>query len=220
MTDKRPTLAIVGGTGALGSAMAGRLVRAGWAVRIGSRSSEKAVNVAKKLSSKAIGSTPQGFANADAVSGAEAVIVTVPFASQKDILEEIAPLAGDKIIIDTTVPLIPPKVARVQMPEEGCAALRAEAILGPSVRLVTGFHNVAAHKLAEEGDVDCDVLIFGDDPGDRDVAASIAEAMGLRPIHGGPLANSVAAEAFTSVLIGINKRYKADGAGVRITGLA
>jgi predicted dinucleotide-binding enzyme len=88
------------------------------------------------------------------------------------------------------------------------------------VRVVAAFHNVAGHKLATDAVVDCDVLVFGDDPKDRDIVLALAQACGLRGIHAGPLANSVAAEALTSVLIGINRNYKVDGAGIRITGIA
>lgn len=143
----------------------------------------------------------------------------MPFASQKPILESIAGAARGKLIVDTTVPLAPPKVARVQMPDAGCAALAARAILGDEARLVSAFHNVAAHKLKEDGEIACDVLVFGDDPADRDIVVELAQSAGLTGIHAGPLANSVAGEALTSILIGINKRYKADGAGIRITGL-
>ena len=87
------------------------------------------------------------------------------------------------------------------------------------MRVVAAFHNVAAHKLQTDEPIDCDVLVFGDDPKDREVVMGLAEAAGLRGVHAGPLANSVAAEALTSVLIGINRNYKVDGAGIRITGI-
>jgi NADPH-dependent F420 reductase len=114
---------------------------------------------------------------------------------------------------------VPPKVARVQLPAEGSAALAAQKRLGEGVRVVAAFHNVAAHKLQTDAHVDCDVLIFGDDPKDRAVVASLAQAAGLRGVHAGPLANAVAGEALTPVLIGINRNYKVDGAGIRITGI-
>jgi hypothetical protein len=107
---------------------------------------------------------------------------------------------------------------RVQMPPEGSAAARAAALLGPDVTLISAFHNVAAHKLARDEDVACDVLVFGDDKAARSRVVALADAMGLRGLHGGALANSAAAEALTSVLIFLNKTYKVDGAGLRITG--
>ncbi len=120
--------------------------------------------------------------------------------------------------MDTTVPLVPPKVMRVQLPPEGSAAQRAQELLGEGVTVVSAFHNVAAHKLASGENPDCDVLVFGDDKVARTKVVALANQAGMRGIHGGALANSAAAEALTSVLIFINKNYQVDGAGVKITG--
>jgi hypothetical protein len=124
-------------------------------------------------------------------------------------------------VVDTTVPLVPPRVARVQLPPEHSAAVAAQQRLGEGARVVSAFHNVAAHRLQElDAPIDCDVLVFGDDPKDREQVLQLVTAIGLRGIHAGPLANSAAAEALTSVLIGINRAYKVDGSGIRITGIA
>jgi len=117
------------------------------------------------------------------------------------------------------VPLVPPKVARVQVPVETSAALAAQKRLGETARVVAAFHNVAASKLQTGEEIDCDVLVFGDAPDDRAAVIALVEAAGLRGIHAGPLVNAVAAEALTAVLIGINRHYKVPGAGIRITGL-
>jgi NADPH-dependent F420 reductase len=107
---------------------------------------------------------------------------------------------------------------RVQMPEEGSAAARAAGFLGEDVRVVSAFHNVAAHKLIQDSDVGCDVLVFGDDKAARGEVIKIVRDCGLRGIHAGALVNSAAAEAMTSILIFVNKTYKVDGAGIQITG--
>jgi hypothetical protein len=219
MQAEKPKLAIVGGTGALGAGLAHRLARAGYRIVIGSRSAEKAQAAAQALSVPAGTDAPLGATNAQAAQSADVVIVTVPWASQAQILDEIAPHVAGKLVVDTTVPLVPPRVARVQLPPEHSAALTAQKRLGPDTRVVAAFHNVAAHKLAKDEAIDCDVLVFGDEPKDREVVLALAAAAGLRGIHAGPLANSVAGEALTSVLIGINRNYKVDGAGIRITGL-
>jgi 8-hydroxy-5-deazaflavin:NADPH oxidoreductase len=211
----RPTLAIIGGTGTLGSGLARRLAAAGYTITVGSRSPEKAAETARALP----GGTALGASNAEAARAGDVVIVTVPWSNQAAILDEIAPHVAGKLVVDTTVPLVPPKVARVQLPPEQSAALAAQKRLGASVRVVAAFHNVAAHKLQKDEPIDCDVLIFGDDPKDREVVLALAVAAGLRGVHAGPLVNSVAAEALTSVLIGINRTYKVDGAGIRITGI-
>lgn len=221
MQAGKATIAIIGGTGALGAGVAFRLARAGHPIVIGSRTAEKAVAAAKALAlSVAGGAPPSGAGNADAAKTADIIFVTVPWGNHAAILDEIAPHVAGKLVVDTTVPLVPPRVARVQMPPEGSAALAAQKRLGPGVRVVAAFHNVAAHKLQKDEPIDCDVLIFGDDAKDRETVLELARAARLRGIHGGPLANSVAAEALTSVLIGINRAYKVDGAGIRITGIA
>lgn len=219
MSEGRPSLAVIGGTGNLGWALARRWVQTGYEVIIGSRSAERASEAAELIEPEKAAHPPKGMTNEDAAAKADIIIISVPFSSQEAILKSISPAAGGKLVVDTTVPLAPPKVARAQMPPAGSAALTARAILGDDARLVSAFHNVAAHKLKGDEEIQCDVLVFGDAPDDRDIVVGLAEGAGLRGIHGGPLDNSVAAEALTSILIGINKRYKADGAGIRITGL-
>lgn len=207
------TIAIIGGTGKLGAAIARRLARAGVPVTIGSRSADAAQEKAEE-----IGHGARGTSNADAAAAGEIAIVTVPFAAQEATLAQIAPHVQGKLVVDTTVPLMPPKVMRVQLPAEGSAAARAQALLGEQVKIVSAFHNVAAHKLAQDIDVGCDVLVFGDDKAARAEVVALAGKMGLRGLHAGALANSAAAEAMTSVLIFLNKTYAVDGAGIRVTG--
>jgi NADPH-dependent F420 reductase len=207
------TIAVVGGTGALGSAIARRLAKAGRTVIVGSRTEESA-----KASAEQLGFGITGLQNEAAAAAGDIVIVTVPFAAQADTLSQIAPHVAGKIVVDTTVPLVPPKVMRVQLPPEGSAAVKAQGILGEGVTVVSAFHNVAAHKLIKDEDVACDVLVFGDDKAARGRVVGLVRDCGLRGVHGGALVNSAAAEAFTSLLIFINKTYSVDGAGVQITG--
>lgn len=219
MNDTKPVIAVIGGTGALGTGLSHRWAKAGYPLVIGSRSAERAVEAAAALEVPSGVSKPRGMMNADAASVGEVVVMTVPFKSHAAILDEIAEAVRGKIVVDTTVPFVPPKVARVQLPPDDSAAISAQKRLGNGTRVVAAFHNVAAHKLQIDVEIDCDVLVFGESPEDRDVVIGLAEAARLRGLHGGPLANSAAAEAMTSVLIGINKRYKVDGAGLRITGI-
>jgi NADPH-dependent F420 reductase len=207
------TVAVIGGTGHLGAAIAWRLARAGVPVIIGSRHADSAAEKAVEL-----GCGISGATNADAAAQGQIAIVTVPFGAQEATLRDIAPHLAGKLVVDTTVPLVPPRVMRVQLPAEGSAAVRAQALLGDGVQVVSAFHNVAAHKLAQDIDVGCDVLVFGDDKAARSAVVELAEAMGLRGLHAGALVNSAAAEAMTSILIFLNKTYKVDGAGIRITG--
>ncbi|MBD5802689.1 prephenate dehydrogenase [Azoarcus sp. Aa7] len=215
--DSTATIGVIGGTGKLGAALARRWAKAGLRVAIGSRDADKAREAASALSAES-GATVESGRNAEVAARADLIVVSVPFASQVATLEEIRDAVAGKIVIDTTVPLMPPKVMRVQMPPEGCAALRAQQVLGDTARVVSAFHNVAAHKLATDETVACDVLVFGDDKDARAQAVALAEAAGLRGLHAGALANSAAAEAMTSVLIFLNRSYSVDGAGIRITG--
>ncbi len=212
----RPTIAIIGGTGDLGSELAKRWVDAGYPVILGSRSREKAQATAAAMTANA--GAVRGDDNIGAARAADIVVIAVPFANHEAILNEIKPATDGKIVVDAVVPLVPPKVSLVQLPSDGSAAQAAQRVLGERARVTSAFHNVAAAKLAAGGEVDCDVLVFGDDKAARDIVMGLADAAGTRGVDGGPLANAVAAEALTSVLIGINRRHKTT-AGIRITGL-
>jgi NADPH-dependent F420 reductase len=146
-------------------------------------------------------------------------VLSVPFSNYDAILQEIKADVGGKIVIDAVVPLVPPKVSVVQLPPDGSPALVAQRVFGPETRVVGAFHNVGAKKLQNGEKADCDVLVFGDDAAAKDIVIKLAGEVATRGIDGGALANSVAAEALTSVLIAINRRYKVTGAGIRIAGL-
>jgi NADPH-dependent F420 reductase len=208
------TIAILGGTGDLGSGLAKCWVAAGHEIVIGSRSAERAQAFAKEL-----GGAARGDSNVAAAKAAEIVVVAVPFSNHEATLREIKDAVQGKIIVDAVVPLVPPKVSVVQLPPEGSAAQIAQNLLGENVRVISAFHNVGAAKLHAGGRVDCDVLVFGNDKEAREIVISLAQEVASGGIDGGVLANSAAAEALTSVLIGINRRYKVPGAGIRITGL-
>lgn len=218
MSATLPVIGILGGTGALGKGLAIRWAAAGYPIVIGSREGAKAEAAASELAAGARAVAVRGMDNLAAAHVAEIAVVTVPFANHLAILRDVHGELSGKILVDTTVPLMPPKVATVQLPPEGSAAVAAQRLLGGTVRVVSAFQNVAAHKLQAGQPIDCDVLICGDDKAARETVIGLAKAIGLRGIDAGPLANSVAAEALTSILIGINRRYKVDGAGIRITG--
>lgn len=216
--SERHAIGIIGGTGDLGSGLARRWAQAGYRVIVGSRSADKAATFAREAGADG-GHAIEGGTNVEAAERADIVVVAVPFASHNQTLEEIRDAVQGKIVVDAAVPLVPPKVAVVQLPAGGSAAVAAAGILGDGVRVTSGFHNVGASKLHAGNPVDCDVLIFGDDKDAKQAVIPLAEAIGSRGVDGGALANSAAAEAMTSILIGINRRYKVDGAGIRITGM-
>lgn len=210
----KPSIAILGGTGDLGSGLAKRWIAAGYSVVIGSRSAEKAQAFAKEL-----GGNARGDDNVGAAKSADIVVLAVPFGSHEATLLEVKDVVQGKIVVDAAVPLVPPKVSVVQLPPEGSAAQIAQKLLGDGVKVVSAFHNVGATKLHAGGRADCDVLVFGNDKEARDLVIALAGEVATSGVDGGVLANSAAAEALTSVLIGINRRYKVPGAGIRITGL-
>lgn len=220
MTTQHYTIAVLGGTGAEGSGIALRLGHAGHRLILGSRNAEKATRVCAELAALAPGARIEHADNRSAARAAEIVVLTVPYAAQRATIEEVREVLAGKILIDATVPLVPPKVARVQLPEGGSAVAAVQQLLGDAVRVVSAFQNVSAHYLRDTGrTVDCDVLVCGDDVGAREVVIGLAADMGLRGLHAGPIANSAATEALTSVLIAINTRYRIHGAGISITGI-
>lgn len=210
----KPVLAIIGGTGDLGSGLAKGWAAAGYRIVIGSRSREKALEFAAKQGGAMVGED-----NVAAARLGDIVVLAVPFASHDQTIAEIKDAVQGKIVIDAVVPLIPPKVSTVQLPGEGSAALIAKRLLGEGVRVVSAFHNVGAAKLHAGGRADCDVLVFSDDKEARNAVIALAGVVARRGIGGGALANSAAAEALTSVLIWINRQYKVSGAGIVISGL-
>ncbi len=215
-----PIVAVVGGTGAEGSGLAVRIAQAGYEVVLGSRTDGKAAAVAAELNRIVPGERIRGADNAAAVQAAAIILLTVPFAAQVPTLREIAPHLAGKILVDVTVPLVPPKVSRVQLPAEGSCVVLAQRELGDAVRVVSAFQNVSAHKLKRpDAAIACDVLVCADDADARKTVIALAGRMGLRGIDAGPLANSAAAEAMTSLLIWINRTYKVPDAGIVVTGL-
>ncbi len=216
--SERPVLAILGGTGDLGGGLAFRWARAGYPIVIGSRGEEKGAAAAQELRERLPEADVRGTDNVTAAAAAEIVVLTVPYAHQKPTLESVRGALSGKILVDCTVPLKPPKVARVQLPEAGSAAVEAQELLGDEVQVVSAFQNVGAAHLETEHAIDCDVLVTGNVVAARERVVELVEAAGLVAWQAGPLANSAAAEALTSVLIFINKKYQATGAGIRITG--
>lgn len=215
----RPTLAIIGGTGALGSGMAMRWAAAGYPVIVGSRSSEKAHEAAQQIKNGNGAPPVRGDTNVGAAAAADIVILAVPFSSHDATLEELKDVVAGKIVVDAVVPLVPPKVAQVQLPPQGSAGQIAQERIGDMARVVSAFQNVGAAKLQGGGPIECDVLVCGNDKEAREAVIALTGAIGMRGIDAGPIANAAAAEAMTSILIGINKRYKVDCAGIRITGI-
>ena len=219
MVSASKKITIVGGSGALGAGLAKRWARKGHQIIIGSRDEKRASEAASRLNNEAGTKSIVGMENKEASENGEIVVLTVPFSNHMSTLSLIAPALDNKILIDVTVPLVPPKVRTVHIPEGGSCAKAAQEFLGKAVRVVSAFQSVAATHLDDlEHEIDCDVLVCGNDPEAREVVVELASDADMKAWHAGVIANSVVAEAMTSSLIFMNNRYKIDGAGLRITG--
>lgn len=216
----KKTIALIGGTGKEGSGLALRWAHAGHPVVIGSRSAEKAAQCAAELNATLGRQVVEGTDNASAAGQAEIVVVSVPYAAHHDTVLAIKEQVGGKIVVDVTVPIQPPNLTTVQLPAGRTAAEEARALLGETVRLVSAFQNISAVYLKNlDHSVECDVLVTGDDAEAKQAVIALAEAAGMHGIDAGPLANAIVAESLTPLLMGINRRYKVKGAGIRITRL-
>jgi 8-hydroxy-5-deazaflavin:NADPH oxidoreductase len=213
------TIAVLGGTGKEGKGLAYRWAKAGYQVLIGSRYSEKAVTAASEIMELLEGeSSVVGTTNQEAAQQADIVVVTVPYSGHREMLESVKDALSGKLVIDTTVPLVPPKTRKVQMPAAGSAAQEAKEILGDNVEVVAAFQNVSYEHLLGDEEVECDVLVTGSSKKAREETLTLVEAAGLVGWDAGPIENSVVVEGLTSVLININKQYGSTHAGIKITG--
>ena len=219
----KPTIAVIGGTGAEGSGLAVRWAVAGYPVVIGSRSAEKAVTVAAEL--RALlppdsSATISGETNAGAAAAADLVVLSVPYDAQHGTAEQIIAGSQGKTVITVVVPLKPPKVATVWRPTAGSAAEELQTQLGPEAIVVAAFQNIAAGHLKDlSWQADCDVLYTGDNKEAKAITRDLIAAAGFFGVDAGPLANSSVVEGLTAMLIGVNVRNKVQGSGIRITGI-
>lgn len=222
-------IGIIGGTGKEGRGLALRWALAGHEVTIGSRSAERGRSGAETLSeilSQHAGEpaeqpapTISGGDNAWVVDQSDVVVLSVPYSAHRDTLTALKDRLAGKILVDITVPLKPPKVRQVHLPEGSAAALEAQAIVGDDVRVVATMHHISSMHLADlSHTIDSDVLVCGHKEARAQIIALIAD-LGLRGLDAGPLRNAVALESFTPVLLHMNRHYKGRGCGLRITGL-
>jgi NADPH-dependent F420 reductase len=211
-------IAVLGGTGSEGSGLALRWAHAGYDVAIGSRQAEKAQQAAAQITQKLDTGLIHGMSNAEAAAWADIVVLSVPYAAHTAILEQVKPAVQGKILVDVTVPLDPSKPQRVRLLPAGPAALEAQQLLGDEVQVVAAFQNVGAAHLAQLGyDIDCDVLVCGNDQEAKRHVIRLAQAAGMYAWDAGPIENAAVVEGLTSVLIHINIQHKTKAAGIRIT---
>jgi len=214
------SIAILGGTGKEGKGLAYRWAEAGYHIHIGSRDSAKAQSAAKEVMELLGGEAIiEGLSNVEAARKANIAVLTVPYSAHKETLESVKAELKGKILVDVTVPLIPPKVSIVQMPAAGSAAQEARQIVGEDVQVCAAFQNISHEHLLDSRSDECDVLVTGTSKEARNEVIKLVDATGLRGWDAGPLENSVVVEGLTSVLIGINKKYGSTHSGIKITGV-
>jgi 8-hydroxy-5-deazaflavin:NADPH oxidoreductase len=218
-------IGILGGTGPEGSGLAYRLARAGEHIVIGSRDAQRAAEAAARLRAR-IGGTAQidGADNTAVVAQCEIVVLTVPFSGQAALLKQLkSSWRAGTIVIDTTVPLaatVGGAATRMLGVWQGSAAEQTKELLPAGVSVAAAFQNLGAEMLADDGPVDCDVLVCSDDEKAKQIALELAGKIpGARALNGGKLENARIVESLTALLIGLNMRYKVHAAGIRFTGL-
>jgi len=203
-------VAVLGGTGAFGSALAGRLVEAGLEVSIGSRDADRAAAAAAELGAA------RGAANAQAVDGVDLVVLSVLAAAALETVAELADPIGETAVLSVASEVR--VVGGVAFPGDNPLSLaeRAQELLrGP---VVAGLHSLAAKSLTA-GKTEGDALVCGDDDAAKERALELAAQLVTgRALDAGPLANARALEGMTAVIVNLNRRYRGH-AGLRIEGL-
>lgn len=215
-------IAVIGGTGKEGKGLAYRWAKAGYHVIIGSRDPNKATETANELKNM-LPSTARvtGAVNEDAARECHIAALTIPYSVHRSTIESLKSILSEKYIIDVTVPLVPPKVTKVQMPSAGSAAQEALQILGENASIAAAFQNISFEILLNDSEEsNCDVLVTGTNKESRSITLELVKDAGFIGWDAGPIENSVVLEGLTSILIGINRQYKTNHAGIRITGIA
>lgn len=219
-----PSVCIVGGTGALGFGLVVRLGRAGVPVVIGSRDPARAHEAVSRASELVPDGRFSGGQNAEAVLGAEIVILSVPFRNQSETMTNLKQaLQPEQLVIDATVPLaaaVSGKATRTLGVWQGSAAQQAQEMAPDGVRVVSAFHTVSAALLSDlDHQLDEDILVCGDRRADKEKVVELVDLIpGLRAVDCGPLEMARIVEQLTALIISINVRHKVR-AGIRITGL-
>jgi NADPH-dependent F420 reductase len=218
MSDQKPVIAILGGTGKEGPGLALRWASAGYQIIIGSRQAEKALGVVQELNQQLGIDTILGMENGEAARRADICVLTVVQAAHEQALTGLKDDLKGKILVDAT--------ARVDFrdpkpPAPPSAARYAQNLLGEEVRVVAAFQNVPAHTLRKDlgKPISTDVLVCADDRQAAEQVIQLAEAGGMRGYFAGGLDNAVVVEGITSILISLNKNYGTKTASISVTGI-
>ncbi len=214
------TLAIIGGSGKEGKALAMRFARAGVYVIVGSRDAARGEAAAQEMRERLGVPHVEGTSNRGAAEKADVVLLSVPFDGMTPILQDIRAAVQGKIVINISSSLDPEKKSRAKVPPEGSTTAAVQQFLGDGVKVVAAFQNISPEllELVEEK-IESDVLVCGADRETRNRVMDLIREIGADVYDAGTLANAVAVETLTAVLIAVNIRYKIKGAGIQLTGV-
>lgn len=214
--EKDINIAIVGGTGSLGSALALRLLAPGVRVIIGSRDKEKAKTVVESLKKIQSKGSLEGETNRAAVQEADFVVIAVPYEGHATTVAQLKGQLTGKTVIDAVVPL---RKGKPFVPPAGSALMEAQQILGDEAPVIGALHNISAVDLQSADAPLGDVLVCGDDSAAKQKVMEIIHRIGARTFDAGPAANAYVIEGLTGVLIYLNRKYKSKHASVKVTGI-
>lgn len=210
------TVAIVGGTGNLGGALAVRLGAPGVKIIIGSRDAEKAKKAVETLKPSLPGGEIEGLTNQAAVKSADFVVIAVPYEGHAQMVSDLKGQLAGKIVIDTVVPL---NKGKPFVPPAGSALQEAQQILGGDAPVVGALHNVSAVDLSDVNAPLGDVLVCGDNAEAKQRVMEIIKRIGARAFDGGPAGNAYVIEGLTGVIIYLNRKYKSKHGSIKIVGI-
>jgi len=220
MLNDNPSIAVIGGTGREGSALAARFTKAGFRTIIGSRSSSKAINAAYNLNTIFHTLNAEGCSNREATAKADIVLLAVPYDGVNPILEDIRPAASGKVIINIASSLDAEKKSRARINPCGSIAMEIQNFLGDEAKVVDAFQNISPEQLEKfDEKIEADVLVVGADRETRDAIISVIKKIGIDAYDAGAIQNAVVVETMTAALIAINSRYKVKGCGLRVIGV-
>jgi 8-hydroxy-5-deazaflavin:NADPH oxidoreductase len=218
--NPNPSLAIIGGTGKEGSAVAMRFAKAGVRTIIGSRAAEKAQAMAATINGKFGIENTEGYTNREATAKADIVLLAVPYDGMRPILEDIKPAAAGKVIINIASSLDQEKKSRARINPNGSIAMEIQNFFGETSKVVDAFQNISPEQLEKfDEKIETDVLVVGADRETRDMVIALIKKIGIDAFDAGMIQNAVIVECMTAALIAINIRYKIKGAGIRLIGV-
>ncbi len=213
------SIAIIGGTGREGSALAKRFAKAGTRTLIGSRDAMKACNLANTINTSFGTTFVEGYTNCEAATKAEVIALVLPYHCIKDMVAEIKDCIQGKIVINLASSLDPEKKSRAKINPKGSITQEIQELVGDKTKVVAAFQNIAPEQLESVEKIETDVLVVGADREARDVVIELIKRIGISAFDAGAIENAVVVETLTAALIAINIRYKCKGAGIRVIGV-